>query len=87
MAIVRSPGSRGLERLPVNYSRGLRRETPPIKPCGRLRRLRFISCMHDGGDEVCVGSGRARVLIGTRAAESVAFAPASPALAVAPRRS
>jgi hypothetical protein len=35
----------------------------------------------------CVGSGRARVLVGTRAAKSVAFAPASPALAVAPRQS
>jgi hypothetical protein len=34
-----------------------------------------------------VGSGRACVLVGTRAAKSVAFAPASPALAVAPRRS
>jgi hypothetical protein len=53
MAIVRSPSSWGLERLPVNYSRGLRRETPPIMPCGRLRRLRFTSCMRDGGDEVC----------------------------------
>jgi hypothetical protein len=31
-----------------------------------------------------VGSGGARVLVGTRAAESVAFAPASPVLAVAP---
>jgi hypothetical protein len=35
----------------------------------------------------CVGSSRARVLVGTCAAESVAFALASPALAVAPRRS
>jgi hypothetical protein len=52
MAIVRSPGSRGLEKLPVNYSCGLRRKTPPIKLCGRLRRLRFTSCMHDDG-EVC----------------------------------
>jgi hypothetical protein len=34
----------------------------------------------------CVGSGWARVLVGTRAAKSVAFASASPALAVAPRR-
>jgi hypothetical protein len=36
---------------------------------------------------VCVGGGRARVLVGTRAASSVAFAPATPALAVVPRRS
>jgi hypothetical protein len=44
---LRSHGSRGLGRHPVNYSRGLRRETPPIKPCGRLRRLRFAFSMHD----------------------------------------
>jgi hypothetical protein len=34
-----------------------------------------------------VGNGRARVLVGTRAAESVALAPASLALTVTPRRS
>ena len=42
--------------------------------------------MHDDGD-VCVGCGRARVLVGTRAASSVAFAVAALALAVVPRRS
>ena len=83
---MRSPGSRGLEKLPVNYSRGLLREIPPIKPCGRLRRLRFAFSMHDDGD-VCVGGGRAHVLVGTRAASSVAFAVAALALAVVPRRS
>ena len=52
---VRSPGSRGLEKLPVNYSRGLLREIPPIKPCGRLRLLRFTFSMHDDvGVCVCV---------------------------------
>ena len=61
---MRSPGSRGLEKLPVNYSRGLLREIPPIKPCGHLRRLRFAFSMHDD-DGVCaygVGGGKARVL-------------------------
>jgi hypothetical protein len=85
-ALRRSPGSWGLGRLPVNYFCGLRRDTPPIKPCGHLRRIRFTSCMHDVVMK-CVGSGRARVLVGTRATESVAFAPASPALAIAPRQS
>lgn len=86
MTIVRSPGFWGLERLPVNYSRGLRHDTSPIKPCCRLR---FTSCMYGGGGGVCVGNGRARVLVGTRVAESVAFAPvqASPALAVVTCRS
>ena len=42
--------------------------------------------MRDDGD-VCVGSGRARVLVGTRAASDVALAVAAPALAVVPRRS
>ena len=42
--------------------------------------------MHDDGD-VCVGSGRARVLVGTRAASGVALAVVAPALAVVPRRS
>ena len=42
--------------------------------------------MHDDGD-VCVGGGKARVLVGTRAASSVAFAVAALALAVVPRRS
>ena len=36
---------------------------------------------------MCVGGGRARVLVGTRAASSVAFAVATLALAVVPRRS
>ena len=79
-------GSRGLGRLPVNYSRGLLRGIPPIELCGRLRRLRFAFSMHDDGD-VCVGGGRARVLVGTRAASSVAFAMATLALAVVPRQS
>ena len=39
-------------RLPVNYSHGLLCEIPPIKPCGRLRRLRFAFSMHDD-DGVC----------------------------------
>ena len=42
--------------------------------------------MHDD-DDVCVGGGRARVLVGTRAASDVALAVAAPALAVVPRRS
>ena len=42
--------------------------------------------MHDD-DDVCVGGGRARVLVGTRAACSVALAVATPVLAVVPRRS
>ena len=78
---MRSPGSRGLEKLPVNYSRGLLREIPPIKPCGRLRRLRFAFSMHDD-DGVCVygvGGGKARVLVGTRAAQNMALCwPRSP---------
>jgi hypothetical protein len=36
---------------------------------------------------VCVSAGRARALVGTRAASSVAFVVAAPALAVVPRRS
>ena len=86
MAIVWPPGYRGLGRLPVNYSRRLLREIPPIELCGRLRHLRFAFFMHDDGD-VCVGGGRARVLVGTRATCSVAFAVATLALAVVPRRS
>ena len=78
------PGSLG--KLPVNYSRGLHRETPPIKPCGRLRRLRFAFSMHVVV-VMYVGGGRARVLVGTRAASSMAFSLAMPALAVVPRRS
>ena len=50
---MQSPGSQGLEKLPVNYSRGLVLEIPPIKPCARLRRLRFAFSMHDD-DGVCV---------------------------------
>ena len=42
--------------------------------------------MCDDGD-VCVGSGRARLLVGTRAASDVALAVGAPALAVVPRRS
>ena len=71
---MRSPGSPGLGRLPVNYSRGLLREIPPIKLCGRLRRLCFTFSMHDDDDGVCgVGSGEARVLVGTRAAQNMAL--------------
>jgi len=40
--------------------------------------------MHD--DDVCVGGGRACVLVGTCATCSVALAVAAPALAVVPRR-
>ena len=42
--------------------------------------------MHDDGG-VRVGSGGARVLVGTHVASSVAFTVAAPALAVVPRRS
>ena len=78
---MRSPGSRGLENLQVNYSRGLLREIPPINSCGRLRRLRFAFSMHDD-DGVCVygvGGGKARVLVGTRATQNMALCwPRSP---------
>ena len=77
---MRSPGFWGLEKLPVNYSRGLLREIPPIKPCGRLRCLRFAFSMHDDdGVCVCVGGGKARVLVGTRATQNMALCwPCSP---------
>ena len=76
---MRSPGSRGPEKLPVNYSRGLLHEIPPIKPCGRLRHLRFAFSMHDDDDGVCgVGSGEARVLVGTRAAQNMALCTPRP---------
>ena len=43
-------GSRGLGRLLINYSCGLLHGIPPIKPCGRLRLLRFAFSMHDDSD-------------------------------------
>ena len=65
--------------------------TPAGSTAGHLRLiytvavfgLRFAFLMHGGG--VC-GGGRVRVLGGTRAVENVAFAPATPAYAVLPRR-
>jgi hypothetical protein len=68
--------AQGFEKAAVNYARGLRCGTLPIKTRGRLR---FAFSMHDVL-MMCVGGDVARVLVGTRATNSTTR-PALAALA------